>query len=104
MLITGVIVAIGILGPTLAFGIGAVFSNMYVTLEGKYIKIVNTKKQNKNNRNRVFRKTNQRNRYTVLGLYYRVITLILKNSAPSSISYCTRYNIVPIISVCDNYI
>ena len=44
MLITGVIVAIGILGPALAFGIGGVFSNMYVTLEGKYIKIVNTKK------------------------------------------------------------
>ena len=84
MLITGVIVAIGILGPALAFGIGVV--------------------QNKNNRNHVLRKTNQRNRYTVLGLYYRVIALILKNSAPSSISYCTRYNIVPIISVCDNYI
>ena len=55
MLITGVIVAIGIFGPALAFGIGAVFSNMYVTLEGKYIKIANTKKQNKNNRNRVYR-------------------------------------------------
>jgi hypothetical protein len=34
MLITGVIVAIGILSLALAFGIGAVFSNMYVTLEG----------------------------------------------------------------------
>jgi len=42
MLITGVIVAIGIFGPALAFGIGAVFSNMYVTLEGKYIKIATT--------------------------------------------------------------
>jgi len=47
MLITGVIVAIGILGPALAFGIGAVFSNMYVTLKGKYIKIANTKNKQK---------------------------------------------------------
>ena len=52
----------------------------------------------------MFWKTNQRNRHTVLGLYYRVIALILKNSVPSRISYCTRYNIVTIISVCDNYI
>jgi hypothetical protein len=33
--IVGIIMAIGIFGPALGFGFGAVFSQMHVTLKGK---------------------------------------------------------------------